>query len=332
MNQFAPHLAFSLRLLFLGLTITSVFGAKAAAAAEFSELVTEHATIRYPPEKERLARELGAAFESGLKVVADDLGYPPNRATIYVYRTRQEMAEAAIETLGRNRLEADGIARAGMSDRDRDLILVIGNADTWGDFLGLVIAHEHAHGMTTERFGSAIANSARWIFEGLGEYEGLRALAVKSPEAARAYRTGRLKVAFKALVTGHLPRLEEIADRKAWFNNINADKHKWDRQYACAYVTVDYVIRKYGFQKFSEVLKDTGVGVPYSVALMKALGTSPLGLETQILTSLVVTGFFNLYPFYTAILAALALAMMVAAISGLRTGWGHRTVLRTGHD
>jgi hypothetical protein len=313
-NQFATRLVFSIRLLLISLTIASVFAAKAAAAAEFSQLVTERAVIRYPPEKERFARELGEAFESGLKVVAEDLGYPYNRVTIYVYRTRQEMAEGAVMILGRNRSEAEAIARAGMSDRDRDSILVIGNADTWGDFLWLAIAHEHAHGMTTERFGSALADSARWIFEGLGEYEGLRALKAKSPEAARAYRTSRQKVAFKALVTGHLPQLKEIAGREVWFNNINADRHKWDRQYACAYVTVDYVIRKYGFQKFSEVLKETGVGVPYGAALMKVLGTSPFGLEVRVLTSLAVTGFFDLYPFYTAMLAAVALAITVATI------------------
>jgi hypothetical protein len=320
-NQFATPLVFSLPLLLIGLTIASLFGVKAAAAAEFSELITEHAAIRYPPEKEHFARELGEAFEWGLKVVAEDLGYPSNRVTIYVYRTRQEMAEGATAILGRNRSEADGIARAGMSDRDRDSILVIGNADTWGDFLWLVIAHEHAHGMTTERFGSAIADSARWIFEGLGEYEGLRALEAKSPEAARAYQRGRQKVAFKALVTGHLPQLEEIADRETWFNNINTDTHKWDRQYACAYVTVDYVIRNYGFQKFSEILKETGAGVPYGAALMKVLGISPLGLEVRVVISLIVTGFFDLYLFYTAMLAAIALAMTVAAISAQRTGW-----------
>jgi hypothetical protein len=321
-NQFATPLVFFLRLLLIGLTIASVFGAKAAAAAEFSEYVTDHAAIRYPPEKEHFARELGEAFEWGLKVVAEDLGYPSNRVTIYVYRTRREMAEGATTILGRNRSEADGIARAGMSDRDRDSILVIGNADTWGDFLWLVIAHEHAHGMTTERYGSAIADSARWIFEGLGEYEGLRALEAKSLEAARAYRRGRQKVAFKALVTGHLPQLEEIADRETWFNNINADRHKWDRQYACAYVTVDYVIRKYGFQQFGEVLKETGAGVPYGAALMNVLGISPLGLEVRVLISLVVTGIIDLYPFYTATLAAIALAMMVvAAKSGRRAGW-----------
>ena len=92
------------------------------------------------------------------------------------------------------------------------------------------------------------------------------------------------------------------------------------------------VIRKYGFQKFGEVLKETGAGVPYGAALMKVLGTSPLGLEVRVLTSLVVTGFFYLYPFYTAMLAAVALAMTVAAKSGQRTGSPRRTVPRTGHD
>jgi hypothetical protein len=329
-NQFATPSVLSLRLLLIGLTIASVFGAKAAAAAELFELVTENATIRYPPEKERFARELGEAFESGLKVVAEDLGYPSNRVTIYVYRTRQEMAEGATMILGRNRSEADGIARAGMSDRDKDTILVFGNADTWGDILWLAIAHEHAHGMTTERFGPALADSARWIFEGLGEYEGLRALEAKSPEAARAYRTGRLNVAFKALVSGHLPWLEEIADRKAWFNNINADRHKWDRQYACAYVTVDYVIRKYGFHKFREVLQETRAGVPYGTALKKVLDLSPLGLEVRVLTLLVVTGFFDLYLFYTTMLAAVILAMTVGAKSGRRTGWRTGTNLDRG--
>ena len=321
MNQFATPLVFSVPLLLIGLISASVFGTRAAAAVEFSEFFTEHAAIRYPPEKEHLARELGEAFEWGRKVVAEDLGYPSNRVTIYVYRTRREMAEGVTAILGRNRSEADGIARAGMSDRDRDSILVIGDADTWGDFLWLVIAHEHAHGMTTERFGSAIADSARWIFEGLGEYEGLRALEAKSLEAARAYRRGRQKVAFEALVTGHLPQLEEIADRETWFNNINTDKHKWDRQYACAYVTVDYVIRNYGFQKFSEVLKETGAGVPYGAALMKVLDISPLGLEVRVLISLVVTAIFDLYLFYAVMLAAIALAMTVAAISARRMGW-----------
>jgi hypothetical protein len=320
-NPFAALLVFSLRLLLIGLTVASLYGTKAAATAEFSELITEHAAIRYPSEKGRLARELGEAFESGLKVVAEDLGYPSNRVTIYVYRTRREMAEGVITILGRNREEADGIARAGMSDRDRDSILVIDSADAWGDFLWHVIAHEHAHGMTTERYGSAIADSARWIFEGLGEYEGLRALAAKSPEAARVYRTGRLKVAFKALVTGYLPRLEDISDRETWFNNINTDEHKWDRQYACAYVTVDYIIRKYGFQKFGDILKETGAGVPYGAALLKVLGISPLGLEARVSRSLVVTGLFDLYAFYTALLGAIALAIAMAVKSSRRTGW-----------
>ncbi len=315
MNKSHTHFVFCLWLLLFGLADTAVFGAKAGATAELAELDTEHATIRYPPEKEHLARELGEAFESGSKVVGEDLGYLSNRVTIYVYRMRQEMAEGAVAILGRNRSEAEGIARAGISDRDRDAILVIGSADAWGDNLWLVIAHEHAHGLTTERFGPALANSARWIFEGLGEYEGLGALETKSPEAARAYRTWRLKVAFKALVTGRLPGLEEIADRAVWFDNINTDFPKWDRQYACAYLTVDYLIRKYGFQKFSEVLKETGGGVPYGTAITQVLGTSPRRLELRIRTSLAATGLFDLYPLYTATLTALVITVILVLLA-----------------
>jgi hypothetical protein len=307
-----------LRLLFIGLAMAA-FGPRGTAAADdLAELRTENATIVYPVEDERFAHELGQAFEWGLKVVAEDLGRPAHRVTIHVYRTKAEMADGAVAILGRTRSEAQGIARAGMSDRDRDAILVIASASRWGDLLWQTIAHEHAHGMTTERFGPALADKARWMFEGLGEYEGTRALEAKSPEAARDFRIRRFKVAFKALVKGQLPSLDEISDRATWFVNINTDVRKWDRQYACAYVAMDYLVRTYGFSKVGEVLKEAGAGVPYGTALAQVLGISTLGLEARVLGSLAVTGFFDLYPRYTAALALLAVTLLITAVLLLR--------------
>lgn len=318
MNEFRTGPSAPLRLLLIGLAAAAMGAKPAAAADDLAELRTENATIVYPAEDERFAHKLGQAFEWGLKVVAEDLGRPAHRVTIHVYRTKAEMAEGAVTILGRTPSEAHGIARAGMSDRDRDAILVIGSADRWGDFLWQAIAHEHAHGMTTERFGPALADKARWMFEGLGEYEGIRALEAKSPEAARDFRTRRLKVAFKALVKGQLPSLDEISDRPTWFVNINTDVGKWDRQYACAYVAMDYLIRTYGFRKVGEVLKEAGAGVPYGTALAQVLGISTLGLEARVLGSLAVTGFFDLYPRYTAALVVAAAALLIAAFLLLR--------------
>ena len=174
--------------------------------------------------------------------------------------------------------------------------------------------------MATERLGPALADKARWMFEGLGDYEGTRALSAKSPDAGRDFRRQRLKVAFKALVKGQLPSLDAISDRATWFVNINTDVRKWDRQYACAYVAMDYLIRTYGFSKVGEVLKEAGAGVPYGTALSQVLGISTLGLETRVVGSLAVTGFFDLYPRYTAALAVVAAALLLGALPRLCGG------------
>ncbi|MGB8274403.1 MAG: hypothetical protein WCF16_03930 [Alphaproteobacteria bacterium] len=311
-----PHSFFLLPV--VGLMVAA-FGAGAAAAAEMVVLDTENSTIRYPAEKEKLARALGEVFESGMKIVADDLGTPQRRVTIYVYATKEDMAEGAVTILGRTPAEARAIARAGMSDRDRDAILVIGSADKWSkDFLRHAVAHEHAHGMTTARFGPALADRVRWTFEGLGEYEGLRALAAHSPASARIYRTARLKSAFKALVMGRLPRLEAIAGRAAWFANINTDIGKWDRQYACAYAAMDYAIRKYGFRKVGAMLTQAGGGVPIGAAMSDVLGVSPLGFEAGFWAWLAAVGFLKLFPLYTAALVAVAASLAAGLLAWRR--------------
>jgi hypothetical protein len=81
---------------------------------------------------------------------------------------------------------------------------------------------------------------------------------------------------------------------------------------------MDYLVRTYGFSKVGEVLKEAGAGVPYGTALAQVLGISTLGLEARVLGSLAVTGFFDLYPRYTAALALLAVTLLITAVLLLR--------------
>lgn len=207
--------------------------------------------------------------------------------------------------LGYPRENAQLVAKVGFSALTSNTLHINSRAEKWGLLFWHVVVHEYAHGMAEERYGMVLPNSARWLYEGLGEFEANRVLSGKFEAFEEAYARSRFKVAFKALLFFKLFQFKNIVAQDDWLANIANSRERWDIQYAQAYTAVDYLITNYGFDNFAALLTEVKNGRSVEEAMQKVVGLSPLRFEIQYYWFMLRTGLFGFYVRYTLALAAI---------------------------
>ncbi|MCK5359433.1 MAG: hypothetical protein KAJ95_02340, partial [Gammaproteobacteria bacterium] len=159
--------------------------------------------------------------------------------------------------------------------------------------------------------GSSI--SATWIEEGLTSYLANEVLADRLGDFEGTFPGRRFKVAFKALVSGRLPKLDEISTRSQWYSHINESREAWDDQYALAYFSVSHLVSNYGFESVLDILSDVGKGLSYKDSLENVTGAVMGDFEHAMRVSLLYTGLFHLHIKYTIfILAGLVIIVVIS--------------------
>jgi hypothetical protein len=286
-------------------------------------LQTPHAIIYFPQDLQPLARTTAEAFEFSYKGVGEYLGMPTRKIRIFIYASPANMIRGLMEIAGYDRLEAETIARVGISPRRSNTLHVHKRAKKWGKFYWHAIAHEHAHGVTEERYGRDVALSARWLYEGLGDFIAHRTLRNKYPGMELAWDKKRHKTAFKALVTGKLPHFQDISTTSRWLENIRNGTVSWNTQYAKAYTAVAYLVEQYGFERVLAILDSVRMGEPHETAISKVLGISLSSFETEYNLHLLRIGIFDIYPLPAIGMLLLALffsALFFFLIKRIRAG------------
>jgi hypothetical protein len=306
----------------LGVIIFSLLGCADFISASQSKVETPYAIIFYPLQGESTAKEIASALEFAHHSLADDLGFPTGKVRVYIYSSSEEMVYGLMKILGYDRKEAEVVARVGISAYTKTTMHVHLRTKTWGPTLWHAVVHEYAHGLAEERYGVTLLSSARWLYEGLGEYEAWRALRLKLKDFEAKWSKARLKLAFKALIFGKLPRLESISTQAQWYENMIAGRQSWDIQYAAAYAAVRYIVDQQGFEMLQRLLEEIKKGSSFRQAVQKSLGISAVRFEFGFRTSLFIKGVLELYAFYTAVLFSIVVLTGIFGARLLR--WKHR--------
>jgi len=283
----------------------------ASARGQIQILETHDAIIIHSKANAALAIKTAEIMAFAVHAVGEDFGQPQHPVTVYIYETAEEMSDGLVRSLGFDRISADTIARVGISMRSRDTLHIHQRTGGWGDMFWYAVVHEHAHGMVEDRYGPGIAEKARWIYEGLGDYSANRALYTKFPDAMNKHTERMGRLAFKALVLGNLPRLANISTKQQWEANIRRGREPWNTQYAAAIVAVRYAVGKYGLNKVKDVLDQTGSGTPYQKAIQEVFGVSLLIFEARYMADLFLKGAFDLYARYTLLVAGCMLSLII---------------------
>lgn len=216
--------------------------------------------------------------------------------------------------LGYPRKDAEAVAKAGFSPFTGNTLYINSRAEKLGRVFWHVVVHEYAHGMAEERYGLVLPNSARWLYEGLGEFEANRTLRTKFEAFEEARATSRFKVAFKALLFFKLFQFKNILAQDDWFANIANSPERWDIQYAQAYTAVDYLITNYGFDNFAALLTEVKNGRSVEEGMQKVFGLSPLRFELQYYAFMLLKGLFGFYVHYTLVLAGLGFLLSLTLL------------------
>jgi hypothetical protein len=225
------------------------------------------------------------------------------------------MADGLMATLGYSHKAARVIAKVGFSAVTGNTLHIHSRSETWEYLLFWhVIGHEYAHGMTEERYGMVLPDSARWLYEGFAEFEANRILSRKFGAFEEIHARSRFKLAFKALLFFKLFQFKNIVALEDWLANIAHSRERWTIQYAQAYTAVHYLITNYGGDNFTAMLTEIKNGRSAEDAMNKALGLSPLRFEANYYAFILLKGLFDLYLRYTLTLVALGLLFLVALL------------------
>lgn len=284
--------------------------APAWAGTPFHTLETPDARIIHSETNTNLAARTAKIVAFAVRRVGENFGPPQHRVTVYIHDSAKDMSEGLMTTLGFDRVSAETIARVGISMRTRDMLHIHRRAGKWGKLFWHAVVHEHTHGMVEELYGPDIATKARWIYEGLGDYEANRTLRTRFPETEEKYTVWMDRSAFKALILGRLLRLEDISTNLKWDANIRSGRGPWVTQYALANVAVRYAVGKYGLEKIKQVLKRIRSGTPYQDAMRDVLGVSLVWFEVRYLADLFLRGLLEFYVHYTLAVAGGMIALI----------------------
>ncbi len=286
-----------------------------SGAQEFKSVFeTPLARIHFNGEHRELVKATGEALEFARQSLGNPEGFPPRKIEVYLYESEPQMAEGLMAILGYPRKDAEAVAKAGFSPFTGNTLHINSRAEKWGAFFWHAVVHEYAHGLAEERYGMVLPSSARWLYEGLGEFEANRALSRKFATFEESYVRARFKIAFKALLFFKLFQFKNILAQDDWFANITNSRERWNVQYAQAYTAVDYLITNYKLDNFAAVLTDIKNGHSVEEAMKRVFGLSARRFEIQYYWFMLGKGLFGFYLRYTVALAAIFVLLSIALL------------------
>jgi hypothetical protein len=259
----------------------------------FTAFYTEHATIFYQDgvSKDR-ACEVGRDFEIAYKVVGKDLGYPKKKPRFYLYNSGKDMNDDLINNWGHGN---SAITKYRLIPQmNWDYIAWIppnGGID--------LVAHEYSHRIMRQIADLDFLKKSMWFNEGVAEYTGLKALAVKDTGSASSKEKEWLKNVISAYRDNNLIPFKEMMTDDQWMrffeatpsSGLNYSQDQWNHffqtgslpglNYNQSAVAVSFIINQYGFDKVKKVLKMVGKGKPFPEAFQKVYGFSQEEFEAQ---------------------------------------------------
>ena len=269
------------------------------------------ATVLFHRGNEAHASRVMEILIDAKRLVAARLRNANAPVTAYLYESSDEMAQGLQTILRYTPVEIDAVIRVGITEQADYTLHLHPKTAKWGSPLTHIIVDEHIHGVIKEIYGTRPSMEATWIEEGLTSYLAHEVLAEKLADFEDSFPERRFKVAFRALLSGTLPTLDEISTRRQWYRNINASPDAWNNQYALAYFSVSQLVGIYGFEAVTEVLSRVGKGQSQEEALKDVTGSDWGAFERSVRAALFCTGVFHLYSKYTILL----FAVLAAAIS-----------------
>ena len=271
------------------------------------------ASVFFHSKDEMHATRILKIFNEAKQLVAKRLPNSNSKVKVYLYGSSDEMAQGVKTILRYNPMEIKAVIKVGITEQRNNTLHLHPKTAKWGSRLTHAIVDEHIHGVLQEKYGTGPSTSAIWIEEGLTSYLAHEVLAGKLVDYEDAYPERRFKVAFKALVLGKLPKLDEVSTRSQWYSNINESHESWNNQYALAYFSVSHLVSNYGFESVLDVLSDVAKGLSYKDSMENVTGTAFDDFEHTMRVSLLYTGIFHLYIKYTVfILAILTFTVLIS--------------------
>lgn len=283
-------------------------------------LESTRAIILFHARDEVHARRILEILEQAIQYVEQRLPNSNGKVTAYLYGSDDEMARGLTTILGYSPMEVSAVLKVGISEQSNNTLHIHKKTKAWGNFLSHAIVDEHTHGVIQNRYGAGPANYATWIEEGLTSYIAHEVLADHLKAFEDGYPERRFKVAFKSLILGKLPKLDDISTRNQWYKNINESHDAWNAQYALAYFSVSYLVSNYGLVSVLNILSDIKEGLPYKDSLKDITGITLDDFEHGMRISLVHTGIFHLYLNYIFLaLACLTIIIVMYVYHTLAT-------------
>jgi hypothetical protein len=276
------------------------------------------ANIFFHQRDEMHARRILEILEEAKQLVANRLPNSDSKVKVYLYGSSDEMARGLATILGYSPMEINAVIKVGISEQNNNTLHLHPKTAYWGSFLPHAIVDEHIHGVLREKYGTGSSISATWIEEGLTSYLANEVLIDKPGDFEGTFPERRFKVAFKALISGKLPKLDEISTRSQWYSRINESREAWDNQYALAYFSVSYLVSNYGIDSVLEILSDVGKGLSYKASLEDVTGATLNDFEHAVRVSLLYTGLFHLHRKYTIFILASLVIIVVMSVYLIR--------------
>jgi hypothetical protein len=240
-------------------------------------LETPHATVYYNEGNLEQARSVGEAFELAYVHVNSDLGVAPSkRFRIYLYLCTEDLVEGLRTYSHLSAKAATAFANEEFL-RPIDYVMHIPYDYVWHD-----VVHQYTHAIVDELSGTA-HQSAKWLDEGLADYEAYVTVSQTQYSDLENMWKAELKASVYLQIEssaglinnyGLIP-LSLLSSEEQW--GLNAASNRI-LTHAESYLTVDYLVQKYGIDKIKSVLNLMKQGQKQEQALEHVLGLTLSGL------------------------------------------------------
>jgi hypothetical protein len=220
----------------------------AALADEWQEVKGDHFIVYYKSHDD-FAKDVANHSEKYYKQIADDLGYPrysnfwswDNRAKIYIYENEDDFRKTTGEKPWSH----------GMASYANKEIHTFRGDD---NFVNAVLPHEITH-LIFRDFVGFKGEVPLWLDEGVAQWE-------EPAKREMAFKVARWLV--------HEDKDYPIQDLMAKDIRKETDQEKVDAFYMQSVTLVDFLIKNYGNQRFTEFCRQLGEGKTFDAALQAA--------------------------------------------------------------
>ena len=218
----------------------------------FAMLESEHAVILYQDGDDdyivRRAAEIAEGFELTHMVIGEDIpAYPAQDFTIYIYRSQGELLEGLVEYSYFPPELIEFFRKIG-PPRPFNYVMHITK-----DCQQMTVAHEVTHTFIEEFSGNAYL-SAKWLDEGLAEYESYRfGLRSKYNQSAEMWKYAKMNAVHNLCDQGRLYTLGSISTEQQW-GDLMTEGYTTEI-YAQAFAFVEYLCQTYRTDRCLSILR-----------------------------------------------------------------------------